>query len=672
MIGRTLKQRYRLESVIGSGGMGIVYRAMDMELHRPVAVKILAAHLTSTPQFIKRFQNEIAHAVRLDHPNIVKVYDVGEEDGVSYYVMQLIDGNDLRREVHAQGSLPLARVMSIAQEIAEALDCAHAQGIIHRDIKPENIICDPHGHAYLVDFGIAHALDATHMTQGTIGTPEYISPEQARGVTVDQYSDQYSLAIVLYELLTGTTPFRVPEQHMWAVVHKQISEPPPDPRQFCATLPEHISKALLQALAKSPLQRFPSCQALALSLQDAAPVAYENNIPRLSDYIPAVTMALPPVTHPTTVNPTYQPTTVLPIRPRANRTFLSNGIIVLILCLLVLMFFIGAQFFPQHPEAILTPPIPAPVSDKIVYISKVTGNYDLYLMNTDGSHQQQLTSTTQDEFYPVFNADKSKIAFVTHESVGNRLFIMDLKDKKVTPLTDGYQFGIISDPVFSPDGTWLAFRSFSPGGTIEGIAICRVNCDGTNFATLAQQTWSEPYYDEYYAPSISSDGTRITYSDGINVIVMQADGAQPNTIASGSGPSFTPDGQSIVYNRWVGSVTGSINIIDSNGGTVTPLIAVSKPYGKPVVSPDGRWIAYRTLTPLTLNLVGIDGQGYKVLASNNNPNGFEPGDDMLPTFMKDSTRMLYWKDQAFTTGIREEIYTVDLTGTETKLADGRL
>lgn len=276
LLGYILNERYRLDAELGRGGMGIVYRATDLRLHRDVAVKVLADQLTGDREFLKRFTNEIAHVVRLEHPHIVKVFDAGEDDGLHYYVMQLIDEGNLRSDLRVHGQFPLDRVVHIAGELAEALDYAHEQGIVHRDLKPENILFDRHGHAYLADFGIAYALDTTKTTQGIIGTPDYLSPEQAKGETVDGKADQYALAVVLYEMLTGRTPFRDPDQHPWAVIHKHITCPPPNPQEFCPDLPESVGTTLLHALEKDPQDRFVHCTELAAALQagdSALPVA---------------------------------------------------------------------------------------------------------------------------------------------------------------------------------------------------------------------------------------------------------------------------------------------------------------------------------------------------------------------------------------------------------------
>jgi len=263
---QTLNNRYVLDSELGHGGMGVVYRAKDTSLNRQVAIKVLPPEFARDEQFIERFTREVLNSARLDHPNVVQIYDVGQDGTTNYYVMQLVDGNDLHGEIRKRGSFSLEETARLIAQIAEGLDHAHSQGIVHRDIKPDNVLLDRRGHARVVDFGIARTMEGTRLTGGMIGTPEYMSPEQARGEDVDGRSDQYSLAIVAYEMLTGSTPFRSDTAQPWALVNKHISETPPDPRSLRADLPGYVTDTLMRALAKVPAHRFDTCLDFASAL----------------------------------------------------------------------------------------------------------------------------------------------------------------------------------------------------------------------------------------------------------------------------------------------------------------------------------------------------------------------------------------------------------------------
>ena len=251
---QTLSNRYRLETEIGRGGMGVVYRAEDMQVKRTVAIKALPAVMTHNQELMKRFNSEVQHASKLEHPNIARVFDVGEDDGTHYYVMQYIDGSDLRAELKMKGRFSVDETIHIISQVADALDYAHSQGIVHRDIKPENILLDKEGDAHVVDFGIAKATEGTRTTRGMLGTPEYMSPEQVKGKSVDGRSDQYSLATVAYEMLTGRTPFKTEGDDPWAQINMHLNTPVPDPKTTVPDIPTYVANALLKALAKMPEQ----------------------------------------------------------------------------------------------------------------------------------------------------------------------------------------------------------------------------------------------------------------------------------------------------------------------------------------------------------------------------------------------------------------------------------
>ena len=264
---RILGNRYELGSEIGRGGMGVVYRATDTQVKRAVAVKTLPAVMSHNQDLMRRFTSEVQHASKLEHPNIVRVYDVGEDDGTHFYVMQYIDGPDLRSRMKSKGRYSVDETISIISQVADALGYAHSQGIVHRDIKPENILLDSDGVAHVADFGIAKATEGTRTTRGMLGTPEYMSPEQVKGKSVDGRSDQYSLAVVAYEMLTGRTPFKTEGDDPWAQINMHLNTAVPNPRTTVPDIPTHVANALLQALAKKPEQRFSSCEEFVMSLR---------------------------------------------------------------------------------------------------------------------------------------------------------------------------------------------------------------------------------------------------------------------------------------------------------------------------------------------------------------------------------------------------------------------
>ena len=248
--------KYELRAEIGRGGMGTVYKGYDPMLDSWVAVKVLAPHLVWEQKFVERFIREARAARKLRHPGIVTVYDVGQEAGWYYIVMEYLEGQTLTELIRERGPMPPEGAVRILRPLAEALDYAHHKGLVHRDVKPGNVIVDPAGQVTLTDFGIARAVRETRLTAtGTVvGTPEYMSPEQVKGLTADARSDQYSLGVVAYEVLSGRVPFEA--ESTLALLHKVAYDPPPPIRQARPDLSVGVEAVLRKVLAKEPGDRY--------------------------------------------------------------------------------------------------------------------------------------------------------------------------------------------------------------------------------------------------------------------------------------------------------------------------------------------------------------------------------------------------------------------------------
>jgi serine/threonine protein kinase len=265
-----------LQQLIGQGGMGAVYLAQQTRPRRQVAVKVLLPSTSLKPQhlaaFLERFRRETDAAASLEHPNIMPVYEYGERDGLAYLVMPYISGGTLRDVMEREGMLALPVVVNYLEQMAAALDFAHARGVIHRDIKPANILLTPEGRLLLTDFGLVKILSDGQGAQvrltgagAPVGTPDYMSPEQVMGTEVDGRADQYSLGIIVYQMVTGTTPFQgeTPMQ----IAAQQLHMPPAPPRTFRPELPEAAEQVMLKALAKRPGERYMNALELATAFR---------------------------------------------------------------------------------------------------------------------------------------------------------------------------------------------------------------------------------------------------------------------------------------------------------------------------------------------------------------------------------------------------------------------
>jgi serine/threonine protein kinase len=272
--------RYRVERMLGQGGMAAVFLAHDAELERPVAIKVLAEHLADDEAFRRRFVREARMAAKLSHPNVVHVYDQGDEDGRPFIVMEYVEGVTLGDELKRNGPLTPARVVDLGLQICGGLEHAHASGLVHRDVKPGNLLLRADGTVKIADFGIARAAQATKLTQigSVLGTAAYLAPEQAAGQPVTAAADIYSLGCVLFELLTGRTPYvfeTLPE-----LVFKQREEAITPIRELRPEVPAELEAAVMHCLARNPEHRPASAAELGQELAEGSPEPPTEALPQ--------------------------------------------------------------------------------------------------------------------------------------------------------------------------------------------------------------------------------------------------------------------------------------------------------------------------------------------------------------------------------------------------------
>jgi eukaryotic-like serine/threonine-protein kinase len=315
-VGERIADRYELEELVGEGGMSSVYRAHDTVLERRVAIKVLHEHYSNDSEYVERFRREARAIARLAHPNVVTVIDRGEFDGRQFIVFEHVAGENLKTAIERVGALPVKRALILSIQIARALAYAHELEIVHRDVKPHNVLLDPGGAAKVTDFGIARTLDveeALTQTGTVLGTGQYLSPEQANGGRGDERSDQYSLGIVIYELLTGEVPYS--GGSLMAIAMKHVNDPVPSVRERRPEVSARLDSVVACAMAKNPEDRFPSMHAMVTALE--ACLAELPDTGHLREQPEDTGVMEPPPAQPTQrAQPAVPPASVRPDRSR--------------------------------------------------------------------------------------------------------------------------------------------------------------------------------------------------------------------------------------------------------------------------------------------------------------------------------------------------------------------
>ncbi|MGB6875547.1 MAG: tetratricopeptide repeat protein [Candidatus Acidiferrales bacterium] len=268
--GDELGHRYQIESMLGQGGMGRVYKAYDKELDRPIALKVLQPELTSDPNAMQRFKQELLLASRISHKNILRIHDLGEADNVKFISMAFVDGLDLHHLLRS-GKLSIERAQNIAQQLCEALDAAHSEGIVHRDMKPQNILMGAGDHVYISDFGLAKSLESSAggmtRTGQYLGTPRYMAPEQVEAGQVDKRTDLYALGLILFEMVTGEDAFK--GDSTLQIMYRRVKEKAPNPKQINPEVPDYLARIILRCLERDPAHRYQDAREILADLRAA-------------------------------------------------------------------------------------------------------------------------------------------------------------------------------------------------------------------------------------------------------------------------------------------------------------------------------------------------------------------------------------------------------------------
>ncbi len=490
--------RYEIKSELGRGGMATVYKAYDPRFEREVAVKVLPREMLHDPQFRVRFEREAKTIASLEHPAIVPVYDVGEEDEQPYFVMRYMTGGSLSDRIRA-GAVSVADAARLIDRLANALDEAHAKGIVHRDLKPGNILYDQFNEPYISDFGIAKISQApgsaTVTGGGIVGTPAYMSPEQAQGEKVDGRSDIYALGVIVFEMLTGRQPYEADTP--MAVVVKHITDPIPHILDINPNLPPELEQVIECAMAKNRDERY----ATAREFANALSAIVRGEPPTLTEKFSATAVAKS--ADKTRVSGRGQDATKVSAQPASQKSgppawLWAGGAIVLVIGLLAVgaVFALGGGLFSPQPTATLTappptePPAPTQTSAPLV-VEQPTATE---VPPTPTAEPPTPTPTASPEPLPLGVGGADMLAFVAN----NEVWVMNMDGSGLRPLTnDGVPK---SDLQWLPDGQTLVY--------IAGKNINLVDVDTGRLDLLV----GFPFSSFLEAFRISPDGTQVAVS----------------------------------------------------------------------------------------------------------------------------------------------------------------
>ncbi len=644
---------YQITKYIGQGGMATIYKARQVNLDRDVALKIIHPALKDDQSFLARLQREASIVASLNHPNIVPVYDSGQCDGIPYLVMQFIDGKTLKAAM-AEKNLSTVDILRITRGVADALTFAHSHGILHRDVKPSNIMIDRDGHIYLTDFGLArltYSGESTLSRDMLIGSPQYLSPEQAKGEHVDERSDIYSLGIVLYEMFTGRVPFQ--GETPYATIMSHINDPLPAPRALNPRISPAVEIVLEKALAKDREERYASAHELMTALENAArgPMASDDNaVPIVLNPFPKDDAPTPhkrplPTPAPTphkrstsTPSPTPYKRSVPPpppppsqhVAPRVPNARVMGGIGALVLvCIVAACVAVWGVFrlpLPFVGGLLTNPTVPS-----IAPLTTPTRSVRSPIVGPSPTQGIPPTNTTRPTTaISAADTPRGKIAYsIASDSLPehHNIWIANGSGGEARLIVETAIM-----PALSPDGRQIAYYRMKDSG------IYIANSNGTSPRKII------PYSDTCCV-QWSPDGKNIVYFRGNlkiggSIFIAGSDGSNITEIAQGFNPAWSPDGNRLTYTACLpNTFSCGIFILDIKTRRQTQ---ITKDNGaNPQWSPQGDRVVYQAddgKGHVNVFAINIDGTGFKQLTNGR-------GNDGQPVYSRDGNFVFWRSDQ---------------------------
>ncbi len=661
---------YEILEEIGRGGMAVVYKARQISMNRIVALKVLPRQFVHDKTFRARFEREVSIVAKLEHRAIVPVHDYGEIDELPFIVMRYMDSGSVD-DLLVQGPLDPALVERIVLQIADGLDYAHSKGVLHRDLKPSNILLDEAGDAYLTDFGIAHLTGSSQITtEGVVGTPAYMSPEQAQGLRLDGRSDVYGLAVVTFEMLAGRRPYESETPYGIAVMH--VTAPVPSAREVNPRLAPTIDHVLQRGMAKNRAERYQTAHEFAAALSRAIhasaseiadstaqtkPVDLAEAHKRLQEADEVYVSA--PIRQGVAVR-TDQPTPprslrVARARERANRSRPWLNALLGILIGVIIFAILGALFVLA---SVLGGPESTPATPTLP-VTPTGGGAQVTVVPLGPLHPAAIALTQTAEAAPTGDplealaASGGRIVFsAARDGEAAELFLLDLTTGLEEPLTRNDAQD--TTPAVSPDGRQVAFVSDRDGDSeifVVELACLEADNASESCEAAARQVTDNAVEDR--SPAWTPDGRAILFASDasfagrFNLYRISLDGRDLTRLTESDEdedhPSASPDGRYVVYSAWQDGnlATGAIKRLDLRSGETITLADNEGNDRAPAYSPDGRWIVFQRDGPNRAALWVMDAAG-----GNQRPVYDGPGEDWGGAWSPDGRLLAFTSDES--------------------------